>query len=171
MEVVCVDTQILYWAIVGKSVRGSENLIAPATDFMKWLDKQEATIIIPTIVAGEMLVPVDENDYAKVLGKLKEDWRIVEFDLKAAAIFARIRKEHIINKRYQDIRLIHPDLTRKELDADTMIIATAISHGATKLYSHNDGLRELAKGHIIALSFEDENYQLGLNMPERENDE
>lgn len=172
MEVVCVDTQILYWAIVGKAVYGTEQLIAPATDFMEWLDQQEVRIIIPTIVIGELLVPLQEPEYIPTLAKLKQDWMIVEFDLKAAAIFAKIRNDHIVNKRYEKIRKIHPDLTKKELDADTMIIATAISHGATKLYSHNEGLRKLAQGHIIALDFEGTGYQRSLGMPERsDNDE
>jgi predicted nucleic acid-binding protein len=171
MEIVCVDTQILYWAIVGKASRGAEELIAPATDFLHWLDSQEVRIIIPTIVVGELLVPVLEPDAASTLNQFKQDWMIVEFDIKAAMIFARIRREHITNKRYDDIRAIHPEATKKEMDADTMIIATAISHGATKIYSHNINLRKLAEGHITALSFEDVDFQMELRMPERDEEE
>src|SRR5258708_24067401 len=118
MDVVCIDTQILYWAIVGKAVTGSENLISPAVDFMNWLDAQDVRIIVPTIVIGELLVPINEIDHSKILDKFKEDWIIVEYDLKAASIFARIRHDHITNKRYEDIRKIHPDLTKRELVAD-----------------------------------------------------
>src|SRR5258706_8215350 len=129
MDIVCVDTQILFWAITGKASRGAENFVAPATDFMRWLERQDVRIIIPTIVVGEMLVPIDESDHAKTLSKFKEDWMIVEYDIKAASIFARIRPDHIENKRYDDIRKILPHVTMHELEADTMIIATAIAHG------------------------------------------
>jgi hypothetical protein len=168
MDIVCVDTQILFWSLGGKVAKGAETIAPRAIAFMKWLDKQDVRIVIPTIVIGEMLIPVDEQDHPAVLSKLKQDWIIAEFDLRAAVIFARIRREHIQNRRYEDMRNLLPDVTKKELDADTMIIAIAIAQSATKIYSHNKNLRTLAEGHIVALSFEDENYQLSLDMPDKD---
>jgi hypothetical protein len=46
--------------------------------------------------------------------------------------------------------------TRKELNADMMIIATALAHDATIIYSHDKALRAMADGHIIAKDFTDE---------------
>lgn len=171
MDIVCIDTQILYWAVVGKATHGAESFVAQASDFMSWLDQQDVRIIIPTIVVGEMLIPIEERDIPETLSRFKEDWIIVEYDIRAALEFARIRRDHIENKRYDDIKKMLPDITKKELVADTMIIATAIAHGAVRIYSHNVGLRHLAEGHIIALSFEDETYQLGLQLKEKEDHE
>lgn len=163
MSIVCLDTQILYWAIVRKAVPGSEKLIPIAKDFVRWLDSQENTaIIIPTIVVGEMLIPLPEDEHSKLLAQFTKDWMIVEYDLKAASIFARMRRDHITQKRFKELRNLHPDVTKKELVADGMIIATAIAHGAEKLYSHNRDLRILAEGYITTASFEDESFQRSL---------
>jgi predicted nucleic acid-binding protein len=163
MPIVCLDTQILYWAVVKKAVPGAEKLISLASDFVKWLDSQpNTTIIVPTIVVGEMLIPVPEDEHPKVLAQFRQDWMIVEYDLKAASIFAKLRREHITQKRFKDLRNLHPDTTKKELVADAMIIATAIAHGAEKLYSHNKDLRALAEGFIPTASFEDETFQRSL---------
>ena len=171
MEVVCLDTQILYWGIIGKAAPGAESFIAPAIDFLKWLNDQDVRVVVPTIVVAEMLVPIPEYDHPDVLSKFRADWMIVEFDLRAASIFARMRYDHVVNKRMQDIRSLHPDVTKKELVADVMIIATAISHGATKLYSHNVDMRKLAEGHIVVQSFDDVQFQISMDLEIEEDEE
>jgi hypothetical protein len=163
MEIVCLDTQILYWAIVQKAVPGSEQLIPLAKDFIRWLDSQEGIeIIIPSIVVGEMLVPIPDDMQTEVLSQFNQDWMVVDFNLRAALFFARMRRDHIIQKRFKDIRQLHPDVTKKELVADCMIIASAVAHGATKLYSHNRDLCKLAEGYITTAGFDDESFQLSL---------
>ncbi len=171
MSIVCLDTQILYWAIVKRAVQGSEKLVPMAVDFLKWLEKQDHTIILPTIVVGEMLIPVSPEQRPNVLAQFRKDWVIVEYDLKAATTFASMRYDHIMKKRLQDMRTMHPDLTKKELVADLMIIATAISHGADTMYSHNKDLRELAEGYIVAKDFMDENFQISMNLNENVDDQ
>ena len=162
MSVVCVDTQIIYWAITGKASRGAEELTKPARDFMKWLDAQRHHIIIPSIVVGEMLVPIPDDEVGEVLARFNQDWMIVDYDLRAARVFSRMRRDFIANKRFDDIRQLSPDTTRKELNADSMIIATAISNGADIIYSHNKDLRSVAEGWIKARDFLEEDFQLSL---------
>jgi predicted nucleic acid-binding protein len=162
MSVVCIDTQILYWAVVGKAAIGATKLIKPARDFMKWLEEKNHHIIIPSIVVGEMLVPVQEINVPTMLARFNEDWMVVDYDMRAARHFAQMRRDHATKKRFIDIRDLHPDITKKELVADVMIIATAIAHSADILYSHNEDLLKLADGWIVAKNFMDEQFQLSL---------
>ena len=164
IEVVSVDTQILSWAIIGKSVKGSEPFIPLARDFMGWLDKQNVTILVPTIVISEMLVSVDPIDIPTVMKKFKSDWVTIDFDFVSAVKYAAIRRDHIINKRYDDIRKIYPDCTKRELDADTKIIANAIAHGATTIYSEDARFLSVAEGYINARHMQDESFQLTMDL-------
>lgn len=166
MSIVCVDTQILYWSIVKKASRGAENLMPLASDFMKWLETKEHTLIIPSIIVGEMLIPIPEDEKMSVLKQFSEDWIIVEYDLKAATIYAKLRCEHIVKNRLHDIRKLHPDVTKKELVADLMIISTAIANDAEIIYSHNEDLRNMAEGYLLAKNFLDENFQTSMNLSE-----
>ena len=171
MIIVCIDTQILFWATVKKAARGAEQFIPLATDLMRWIEQQKHQIIVPTIVIGELLIPVAEQDQATVLKQLSQDWMIVEYDLRAARIFAKMRRDQITRDRLHDLRQMFPDVTKKELVADLMIIATAMAHGAETIFSHNKDLRALAEGSIDTKSFEDVPLQLSLDLGEQTPDD
>lgn len=171
MAIICLDTQILYWGIVKKAVHGTENLIEPAGQFLKWIESQGHDIIIPTIVLGEMLIPIPDYEQGNVLVQFKRDWMVVDYDTKAALTYAKMRRDHIVQKRFKDLRHLHPDVTKKELVADAMIIATAIAHGAEKIYSHNEDFLALAEGFIVAENFLDVPFQLSLPENDQPDDE
>lgn len=164
MTIVCIDTQVLYWAVVQRAPNGRDDLVRMSIDFMEWIQKQKADVIIPTIVVGEMLVPIPEDEHIKVMTTFNRDWMIVEYDLRSAREFARLRQNQLIKERFKDIREIHPDVTRKELVADAMIIATAIAHGAEVIYSHNRDLRSLAEGFIRAENIDNAGFQMSLGL-------
>jgi predicted nucleic acid-binding protein len=166
MAIVCIDTQILYWAIVKNSKSSDQHFIKLAADFMKWLDDQDHDVLIPTIVVGEMLIPVPEDLRSKVLMQFRENWMIVDYDLRAASIFAKLRSDQLTKQRFKALQELHPPLTRKELLADLMIIATAIANDAAILYSHDKPLRSMAAGYLDARDFLDENFQMSMNLPE-----
>lgn len=168
-----MDTQILSWAIIGKAVRGTEQLIPLAVDFMKWLEKQDTNIIVPSIVIGELLIPVPKEDQISVLTQFNKDWIIVDYDLRAATIFAQLRREHMIQTRFKELRNLYVDSTKKELSADVMIIAAAIAHGAGKIYSSDKKLISLAQasGMIEAENFQEVSFQRSLLSDESYNDE
>lgn len=170
MAVICLDTQILYWGIVKKATRGAEHLVEPAGQFLKWLENQAHDIIIPTIVLGEMLIPIPDDEQGSVLAQFKRDWMIVDYDSQAALQYAKMRRDHIAQKRFKDLRRLHPDTTKKELVADATIIATAIAHGADKIYSHNEDFLALAQGFIPAENFINVPFQLGLPDNDQNND-
>lgn len=168
MSVVCVDTHLLFWAIIGRATPGTERLIPHASGFMKWLEQQQAHVMIPTIVVGELLVAVPDEDRPAVLSQFSQDWLIVDYNLTAAAFFAHMRRHHIIQKRFKDLRALYPGTTRKELVADVMIIATAMAHGAEVIYSHDKSVLTLAEDFIRAEDFLDVPIQL--DLPENDNE-
>ena len=168
MAIVCVDTHILVWSILEQGTDDGQ-LLEHAAGFMLWLEERDSKVIIPTIVLGEMLVAVPDEDRPAVLAQFNKDWMIVDYDLRAASIFAQMRRDHIRNKRFKDLRKLNPDVTRKELGADVMIIATARSYGADIIYSHDQNLLALAEGWIPAADFLDVSVQLKLlEAPEDE---
>lgn len=164
MAIVCVDTQILFWATVRQATKGAEEFLPLAAALMRWIAKQKHQVIVPTIVVGELLIPVAEQDQFSVMKQFSQDWMIVDYDLNAALTFAKLRRDQLAKTRMRDLRRMSPDVTKRELVADLMIIATAMAHGAETIYSHNKDLRALAEGYIDAKSLNDIPLQLGFDM-------
>jgi predicted nucleic acid-binding protein len=167
MSVVCLDTQILFWGIRQVAARGAENLVPKAKDFLYWLEAHKIDVIVPAIVVGEMLVPIPAKEHNEVLAKFQDNWMIVDYDLKAASLFAQIRYEQNTQRLMKEIRR-NPHATRRELVADAMIIATAIAHGADKIYTHDNNLISLARDYIVAENFENVPIQMSLDLPDEE---
>lgn len=155
MSIVCLDTQIIRWGVMKeKSLTPQANeLIAKASYFIDWLDKQGTEVVLPAFIVGELLVTVPEREHPRVLNQLSEDWMIVDYDLRAAQQFAVMRYNQALKPIMDDIRSRNPYATRKQLVADVMIIATAIVHGAEKIYSHDNDFIKMASGHILAENF------------------
>jgi len=163
MRIVCLDTQVLYWAILGKAAAGSEPLIPRARDFLIGLTANEdVQIIVPTTVLGELLAFVAEANQGNVLASFQRDWLIVDYDVRAALVFGQMRANRFVQAQFKSLQADHPDATRHALSADCMIIATAIAHSATVIYSADRHLLTLADGWIEAKRFEDESYQMRL---------
>lgn len=156
MSLVCLDTQIIQWGVMKRaSDSQSQQFISRASDFIVWLDKQKVDIILPSLIVGELLVPIAPHDHAQVLAKLSTDWMIVDYDIRAARLFAEMRYDSAIKQIMDDIRNRNPFATRKQLIADVLIIATAIVNGAEKIYSHNHDFLALAKRYVSAENFLD----------------
>ncbi|MBK8022058.1 MAG: PIN domain-containing protein [Chloroflexi bacterium] len=163
MRIVCLDTQVLYWGIIGRASRGQDELIPRARDFLIGLTADENThVIIPSIVVGELLAFVPEAEQSNVLARLQQDWLIVDFDARAALVFGQMRSNRFVQEQFKTLRLDGPDLNRRALIADCLIVATAIAHEAEVLYSDDRALLRLAEGWISAKRFEDEPYQMRL---------
>lgn len=162
VRIVCLDTQVLYWGIIGKANNGQEHLIARARDFLIGLTADEEThVIIPAIVLGELLAFVPDADQGNVLAAFQRDWLIVDFNARAALIFGQMRSNPFVQEQFKTMRT-GTDTTRRVLVADCLIIATAIAHEANVIYSEDRALIKLADGWIDAKRFEDEPYQMRL---------
>ena len=80
MHIVCLDTQVLYWGILGKATGNQADLIPRARDFLIGLTADEEThVIIPAIVVGELLAFVAEADQGNVLAAFQRDCDIRQY--------------------------------------------------------------------------------------------
>jgi hypothetical protein len=60
MALICFDTNILIWGIKEQSGKGQEEIIPRAKDFISSLD-DETTVLIPSIVVAEILMPIPKE--------------------------------------------------------------------------------------------------------------
>ncbi|MDZ4769751.1 MAG: PIN domain-containing protein [Chloroflexota bacterium] len=163
MRIVCLDTQVLYWGIIGKATHGQEAVIPRARDFLVALAADHEThVIIPAIVLAELLAFVPEADQPDVLLRLQQDWLIVDFDARAALVFGQMRGNRFVQDQFESMRADPAETSRRALIADCLIIASAIAHDAEVIYSDDRALLRLADGWIDARRFEDEPYQMRL---------
>lgn len=85
----------------------------------------------------------------------------MDFDARAALVFGQMRSNRFVQEQFKTLRLDGPDLNRRALIADCLIVATAIAHEAEVLYSDDRALLRLAEGWISA-RLEDEPFQMRL---------
>jgi predicted nucleic acid-binding protein len=108
------------------------------------LEAEQAQVIVPAVVVAEYLYPVDDSKKARVVAELTERFRVVPFDVRSAALAARLFAKAKPNAP-QGI----PG-KRDCLKADSLIVASAASAGAKIFYSDDGNCRAMASGVLIA---------------------
>lgn len=163
MKLVCLDTQILFWAIVRRPPQNDVQLVEQAIGFMEWLNHQKVVVIIPSIVVGEMLTPIaDAEGRNNLMIQFQHDWLIADYNVKAAFFFAEMRRADMTKNRLQELRRLNIENTRKEISADLMIIATARAYHVDTLFSYDETLFNLSRDYLEARNFRDVPIQLPL---------
>jgi predicted nucleic acid-binding protein len=150
---VCIDSHVMIWAIKEESAPGQEFMIPKAKAFLKWLDKTDVKVIVPSVVVAEFLMRIPPEIHTTINNLIQRNFISPPFDLQAAAHFSRIWQARKSQKVLQD--LIDNGKTRQELKADSMIVATALARGASLIYSHDEGLKKFAEGYIRVLEIPD----------------
>jgi len=123
---------------------GREDMIARARSLIKQSRQRKIPLMIPSIALAEYLADFEEGDQSAQRDQFAKGFFIAPFDTKAAwcagEIFDRER-----------MRVVRENGTpRQSVHADLKIIATAISHGASCIYTDNvRDFRSLANGKII----------------------
>ena len=147
MKLVCLDTNVLIWGIKGLATSGQEDMISRAKIFIDTLnDDKELTILIPSIVIAEYLLPIPHQEHANIINVFNSSFIIAPFDAFAASKFSIIWNTH---KPSQEVeKLVKNGFTKTELRADSMIVATAVARKAECIYSHDNGVKNFAKGFI-----------------------
>ena len=141
-QIVAVDTMILVWGI--RKV-GDENQIKQAAWLFRGLDDIDAQVIVPSVALAEYLVPFDSQKHADVVAPLARRFIIAPFDVKCAALAARLFVE---GKQDREMSV---ENARNLLKSDSLIIATAAVHGARIFYSDDEQCRKLAeRAHLSA---------------------
>jgi predicted nucleic acid-binding protein len=141
----CIDSNIIIWGIKKQASKGQEEMIARAEQIFAKADELEDYILIPTVALSEILAPELPHIRAKYLEIFKKSFIVAPFDERAALKYAEIMHE-----RFEEVKDLaaSTNTPRQKTKVDHMIIATALVHGATAIYSTDEGLRKFAKGLI-----------------------
>ena len=142
MSLVCIDTQVLIWGIQESAASGQEPMIARAQQLLDALDTGGTRGLIPSLVIGEFLSGMPEESHAAVVNLLRKGFVTAAYDLKAAAMFAKLWKARQVDGTVSQLRT--SGAKRQEIKADGMIVASAIAHGASHIVSHDPHLRRFA---------------------------
>ena len=175
MTVVCLDTNIVIWGVLKqKRDPNQQSFVDKSTALVKYLVKSKDIVLLPSVVVGELLVKISQEEHDDVVESLSRDWKIVDFDSRAASKFAQMRYERLSPQMRRKLKRENPSATNRELDADTMIAATALVHKATRIYTNDRQFKNMAKEYIEVLLLDDLDLpgdQLGLNLPDPDPDE
>lgn len=146
MAIVCLDTQILIWAIKEEAEPGQTEMISKAKALIERLDKGNKKILLPALVIGEFLIRIPIETHQTIINLLERDFMIAHYDVKAASFYARIWREKQDQGLLEELK--RSGKTRQELKTDRMIVATALANDAESIYSHDKGLEAFGKGYI-----------------------
>lgn len=145
MSLVCFDTQVVIWSVKGEAKPGQEDMIPKARHLLQKCEDEGIKIVIPSIVIAELLSglnPERHNDFSRTMQKR---FIVPPFDTMAAAYFAKIwRSKKQIRQELTDTKMA----TRAEMKADSMIVAIAVAHKVSCIYSHDEPLKKFAKGFV-----------------------
>lgn len=140
--IVCIDSQICVWGIKGKSSPDQEHMIPKAERFFHYLDENKIEVLIPTIVLAEILMPEPKEIHPEYMEVISKHFIIAPFDERSAMKYAEI-----LNVRLEEAKDYAKDnaIRREKMKMDHAIVATAIIHGCSCIYSHDKGLASFAK--------------------------
>lgn len=146
MSVVCLDTQVLIWAIKEEAEPGQEEMIWRSKALINRLEKSNKKLLIPSVVVGEFLVRIPTENHQKTINLIDRLFMVAEYDVRAAAFYAKIWRAKQDSAVLEELK--NSGKTRQELKADRMIVATALASGAECIYSHDKGVRLFGEGFI-----------------------
>lgn len=164
---ICLDSNILIWGVRKESSPGQEDNIEYAKYFLEDLKKRGVTIIIPTPVLAEILIPVPKNLRNGIISDLSSFTRIEGFDLSASLKFAEL----FANLKKQDIESYKKETTktRNALKIDLMVISIAIIKKCKIIYTGNiKEYKKLAIGEEIEiLDMPKHSFERNLEFPKK----
>jgi predicted nucleic acid-binding protein len=147
MKIVCLDTHLLIWGIKEEATEGQEEMVQKAKLFFKWLDENGIKAMIPSVVIGEFLMLIPSEMHDKITNSFQKNFIVPPYDTASASCFAKIwqkkNSDGTIEKLKNDT-----SASRAKLKADCQIVATAITHGASCIYSYDEDLAKFAEGYI-----------------------
>lgn len=147
MKLVCLDNHILIWGIRESATSGQERMVHRAKAFIDDCFSNGTQLVIPSVVMGEMLTDIPAREHQLVINLMVKGFFLAPYDIKAAAVFAKVWKENKDSGLTQSIRN-ELMATRQELKADAMIVATAISLNCEAIYSYDEKLARFAGNRI-----------------------
>jgi predicted nucleic acid-binding protein len=141
----CVDSNIFVWGIKKEANDSQVDMMERAAYFFEWADSHNHQLLIPSIVIAEILAPEPIENYSKYTEIISKGFMVADFDLRTATKYAQI-----LENRFENIKQLAKDndIRREKMKFDHLIISCALVNGASRIYSHDPGLRTFASGLI-----------------------
>jgi len=163
MGLVCVDTQILIWAIKEEATPGQDGMIPRSKALLKYLSESDKKILIPAVVLGEFLIKMPTESHRTVFNLMQREFVVAQYDAKAALHYARIWRARQGDQVFESLK--ESGKTRQELKADRMIVATAVAHEVECIYSHDRGVMAFGKDFVDVQCVPEIPVQIGMFDP------
>ena len=140
---------ILVWGVRGEASPGDADKVERAKRFLTYLDQATEKVLVPAICAAEYLTGVPRERQPEALEELSRRFRIAPFDIKVAAIAADLWQEKNGGRRLSDhLRASYGNASRAKIKADCYVVAAALAHGATIIYSDDPDVARWGDGRI-----------------------
>lgn len=146
-KLILLDTQIIIWGIRGVASDGQEYRIGRAKAFVEWLSENEYKLLLPVPQLAEIMCGVPPEQQPAIRAYFDKRFRIVPFDEMAAAKCAELMYHSFTNSELKEYRKNH-GVPRQKMKFDCMLVAIAITRGASKIYSEDPDLKKFANGQI-----------------------
>ena len=139
----CIDSNIFIHGI--KKNSGQDDLIERAKHFFYFVYIEKHEIIIPTIVIAEILAPEPLEKYPVYIDYINKNFIVSNFDSRVATQYGVL-----LNNRIEELKKIADEngIPRNRMKIDHQIIASAIVHGANRIYSNDNGVHTFGKKFI-----------------------
>ncbi|MFK7961576.1 MAG: type II toxin-antitoxin system VapC family toxin [Phycisphaerales bacterium] len=140
--IAAVDTNILIWWVRETATPGQEEMVKRAGWLFESFDEDEVEVMIASITLAEFLSGSDAKSRARERQVAEESLIVQPFDARASEKAAEL---WAIGRGLPEYRN-----ERNVLKADLLIVAAAVTGGASRIYSHDAKLRALARAAGLA---------------------
>ncbi|MDD5302415.1 MAG: PIN domain-containing protein [Elusimicrobia bacterium] len=152
--VVCFDTMIIVWGVLGLAEDSALDLPGKCRHLLETCETEKTMILVPSIVLGELLIREPPEKHQAIIESMYKHFQVASYDPASARQFAEIWRKRNTDGTVASLKKatrLTKAASKAELRADTMIVATAITHGAQRIYTHDKRMQRLAAGFIEAL--------------------
>jgi predicted nucleic acid-binding protein len=147
MAIVCFNTHVVIWGIQKVASPEQEDMLFKAEALIATCDEKKHQIIIPSLVFGEVLMGIPPEEHPAFISLMHKKLRVIPFDVKAAALFAKMWRKWSETKDYPN-SLDGKRPSRDKIKIDYMIAATAKANNAECIYTEDPGLKKFAEEYI-----------------------
>ena len=136
MAIVCLDTSIVIWGILGQGKAEDERKREQAVYLLGMLQQQKDRVLLPAIVLAEVVAKMSPQNRREVVSRLSSACEIAPFDTASALKFGEVRAVGM-QKRSREF-------PRKEISLDSLIVAICMRHDVQVLYTDDGKLGKIA---------------------------
>ncbi|ANV90787.1 type II toxin-antitoxin system VapC family toxin [Picosynechococcus sp. PCC 8807] len=136
-KIVCLDTNVISWGFKKTATPGQEEMLVKAEALLKDCKLKNIKILIPSLVMGESMAPLEPKDYPKYTQIFSKKAMVAQFDVRASIMYARLW-----HARKAACKAINMQKCRMKIDM--MILATAIVNNADCVYTEDNDMVTVA---------------------------